>query len=144
MEQFVRHIIGLVIAVLFSALSAVAMPTMPTTAHQAEFFSHQHAFIAEHGSVHFAARAPPPAATNVAFTGAAVAEHGNGIVVYGYETHVASLGFGVVLDATNRAATYRVEWHVPDQAAATRVQNAFATASYAYHTNFITIEAILI
>ncbi|WP_052265455.1 hypothetical protein [Ruegeria sp. ANG-R] len=98
---FLLHIIGLIVAFLFSALGAVAMPMMPTALHQAEFFPHQEAVIVEHRDVHFAARAPPLAARNVAFTGAAVAEHGNGIIMYGHETHVASLGFGVGFDAPN-------------------------------------------
>ena len=84
---FVRHIIGLVIALLVTTVSTVTMPMMPTAAHQTEFFPHQHAVTVEQTNVHFAARAPPLAAANVAFTGAAP-EHGNGIVMYGHETHV--------------------------------------------------------
>jgi hypothetical protein len=96
-----RHFIGLVIALLITALSAAATPMAPSMSQQAEFFPHQHAFLAEHSDVYFAARAPPLAAVNVAFTGAAVAEHGNGIVMHGHAIHVASFAFGVGLDATN-------------------------------------------
>ncbi len=99
---FLRHIIGLVIALLVSSLSAAAMPMMPTQSDHAEFFPHQQVFVAEHIDVHFAARGPPLAATNVAFTGAVVAEHVNGIVMHGHETHVASLVFGFGFDAPNR------------------------------------------
>ncbi len=99
--RFLRDFIGLIAALLFSAVSTAAMPMMPTASHQAEFFPHQHAVTAEHADVHLAARAPPLAAANVAFTGAVVAEHSNGIIMHGHETHVASLGFGAGLDATN-------------------------------------------
>lgn len=99
---FLRHIIGLVVALLFSTLGAVAMPMAPTTSHQAKFFPHQEAAAAEHTKVHFAARAPPLTGPNVAFAGAAVAEYGNGAVMHGYETHVVSLRFGANFVATNR------------------------------------------
>lgn len=87
-QGFLRHIIGLFIAALITALSAVAMPMMPTTSQQAEFFPHQKVIVAENTHVHFAARAPPMAVVNVAFTGAAVAEHGNDIIMHEHETHV--------------------------------------------------------
>ena len=80
------------------------MPMMPTASHQAEFSPHQQAVIAEHTDVHFAARAPPMAAANVAFTGAAVAGRGNGIVMHEHEVHVTSLGFGADFIATNNGA----------------------------------------
>lgn len=99
--RFVLHIIGLIVALLISVLSAVAMPMAPTAPHQAEFFPHQQAAVAKHADVHFAARAPPMAVADVAITGAAVAERGNGIAMRGHETQVVSLGFGVGLDATN-------------------------------------------
>lgn len=99
---FLRHIIGMIVALLFSTVSEVAMPMMPTTSHQAEFFQHQHTLTTENASVHFAARAPPIAVANVIFTGVAVAEHGNGVVMYGQDTYVASLSFGADFDAPNR------------------------------------------
>ncbi|EBA11192.1 hypothetical protein [Roseobacter sp. CCS2] len=99
--SFLRHIIGLIAALIFSALSVAAMPMAPEATSQAELFPHQPAAVAEHADVHFAARAPPATVANVAFTGAAAAERGNGIVMYGHEPHVTSLGFSVGLDATN-------------------------------------------
>lgn len=99
-----RYIIGLIVALLFSAVGAGAMPMAPTASHLPEFFPHQHEVIAEHSHGHFAARAPPLSATNVVSTGAAVAEHGNGFVMHGHESHVASLVFGVGLDAPNSGA----------------------------------------
>jgi hypothetical protein len=101
---FLRHIIGLIIALLVTALGAVAMPVAPTAANQAEFFPHQPAAVAEHADVHFAARAPPSTVADVAVKGPAVAEHGNGIVMHGHETQVVGLVFGVGLDAPNRGA----------------------------------------
>lgn len=91
-----RCIIELIIAILFSVLGVMAMPIAPTSAHQVEFFPHQQAVIAEHINAHFTARAPPLAASNIAFTGAAVAKYGNGFVMHGHEIHVASLGLVVV------------------------------------------------
>jgi hypothetical protein len=99
---FVRHIIGLIITLLITACSAVAMLMVTTASHQAEFFPHQQSVITEQTNVHFAARTPPLAAANVAFTGAAVAEQGNGIITHGHEIHVASLGFGADFIAPNR------------------------------------------
>lgn len=101
-----RHIIGLFAALLLSALNAVAMPMAPIAEHQAEFSPHQQAVITEHTDVHLAARAPPLTAANVTFTGAVIAEHGNGIIMHRHETHVTSLGFGVDLDATNRTSAW--------------------------------------
>lgn len=101
--KLIRRTIGLIAALLLAVLSAEATPLAPTASHQAEFFPHQKAVVAEHTNAHFAARAPPMAVDNVAFTGAAVAGYGNGTVMHGDETHVASLGFGVGLDATNTA-----------------------------------------
>lgn len=98
---FVRHIISLVIALLFSALSSVATPMMPATSHQAEFFPHQQAAKVEQTDVHFAARAPPLTDPDVTFTGAAVAVYGNGIIMHGHEIYVASLGFGADFVAPN-------------------------------------------
>ena len=80
------------------------MPIAPTASNQAEFFQQPDALNSEHTDIHFAARAPPLTSTNVAFTGTAVAEQGNGIIMHGLETAVASLGFGGDLDATNRGA----------------------------------------
>ena len=77
------------------------MPKMPTASQQAEFFPYQQAVIAEHTNVHFAARAPPLVSANVALTGAVVVEHSIGVIMHALETHVASLGFDVGLDATN-------------------------------------------
>lgn len=71
---FLRHVIGLIVVLLLSALSAAAMPLAPTASHQVEFFLHQESAIAEHTDVHFAVRAPPLAAQNVAFTDAACTE----------------------------------------------------------------------
>lgn len=99
---FLRHIIGLVIALLFSSLSAAAMPMMPTASDHAEFFPLQQTVTAEHIDVHFAARAPPLTGPSVAFTGAAVAEYGNGVLMHGHETQVASLGFVASCNAPNR------------------------------------------
>ncbi|MGC3939532.1 colicin E5-related ribonuclease [Roseobacter sp. EG26] len=99
--RFLRQIIGLIATILLSILSAVAMPVAPSASHQVEFFPYQEAVVAEHTSVHFAARAPPLAATNVAVTGTAVAEQGNCIIMHGNETQVASFGFDVCLDAPN-------------------------------------------
>ena len=56
---FLRHIIGLIVAMLFSALSAAAMPLVPTASHHVEFFPYEKAVVTEHTDVHFAARAPP-------------------------------------------------------------------------------------
>jgi hypothetical protein len=100
-----RYIIGFVAALLLSVLGVLAMPMASTAAHQAEFFPHQEAIVAEPTNVHFTARAPPFAKTNVAVTGASVAEQGNGIIMLGHGTQVASLGFGVGFDATNRIPT---------------------------------------
>ncbi len=100
--RLVRHIIGLIAALLFSALGAAAMPLPPTVALQAEFFPQQKTATTEHTNVHFAARGPPKAASKVAFTSATVALHGNGVVMYVHETHVAILVSGVGLDATNK------------------------------------------
>lgn len=100
--SFVRHIIASVIAVLLTAVSAAAMPMMPTASDHAEFFPLQQTVTAEHTDVHFAARGPPPAAANVAITGAVVAEYGNGIIMHGHEIHVVSLGFGADFDAPNK------------------------------------------
>lgn len=102
---FLRYIIGLAIAVLIAALSAVAMPMAPSSPHHAELFLHQHRITAEHTDVHFTARAPPLTAANVAFTGAAVAEYGNGFVMHEHEFHVASLRLGADFDAPNRIPT---------------------------------------
>lgn len=99
---FLRCVIGLFAALLFSALSVVAMPVVPTAAHQAELFPHQETSIAEHSDLHVTARAPPLAAANVAITGASVVGYGDGLIVHGHETHVASLGFDVDFDAPNR------------------------------------------
>lgn len=79
------------------------MPMASAAAHQKEFFPHQEAVVAEHTNFHFAASAPPLAVANVAFTGATVAEHGDGIIMLGHETHVTSLSFGAGFDAPNTA-----------------------------------------
>lgn len=75
---------------------------MPTTSHHTEFFPLQQTVTAKHTDFHFAARAPPTTVADVTVTGAAVAEHGNGVIMHGHETDVASLGFGVGLDAPNK------------------------------------------
>ena len=92
---FLRHIIGLFVALLLSALSAVAMPMASTASHHAEFFPQHEGAKAKRTNVRFAARAPPMAAADVSLTGAAV------VFMLGHETLVAGLGFGVGLDATN-------------------------------------------
>lgn len=45
--SFLRHIIGLLAVLLFSALSAVAMPTISAASHQADFSPHQETGIAK-------------------------------------------------------------------------------------------------
>ncbi|EEE35326.1 conserved hypothetical protein [Rhodobacteraceae bacterium KLH11] len=102
---FLRHIIGLIAALLVTALSAVAMPLAPITSHQAKFFPHHNTEIAEHTDVHFAARAPPTAVTNVAIAGDFFVMHGSAFVLHGNETHVASLDFSADFVATNKTAT---------------------------------------
>jgi len=100
--DFLNHIISLIAAILFSAMGAIALPMEPSALHQAEFFLPQEVSVVEETSVHFAARAPPIVGADIVVTGAAVAEHGNGIIVHGHETHAASLGFGVGFDAPNK------------------------------------------
>ncbi len=106
MRCFLHDTIGLIVALLFSAMSALAMPMAPTAPHQTEFHPHQHAVVAEHTNVHFAARAPPKATANIGFTGVAAAGYGDGFAALGHENHVASLGFGVGLDAPNGGSGY--------------------------------------
>lgn len=102
--RFLLQVVSLFAALLFPVFSAMDMPMAPFSPSQAEFVPHQEVVIAEHTIVHFAARAPPLTGPNVACTGAAVAEHGNGIVMHGHAIHVASLAFGVGLDAPNNGA----------------------------------------
>ena len=97
-----RHIVCFVATLLLSALTVVALPAPQSANNQDGFPPKSEAAIAEHTNVHFAALAPPSAATNGAFTGVAVAEQGNGVIMHGHETHVASLGSGVVFDAPSR------------------------------------------
>lgn len=97
--KLMRHILHSIAALLVSALSAMAMPMAPTGADQVDFPPHQETLVAKQTNVHFAARAPPMAVADVAITDAAAAEHGNGIVMHGHKTHVASLELGVGLDA---------------------------------------------
>jgi len=78
------------------------MPVALSASGHVDFFPHHEAIAAEHTNVHFAARAPPMAVTDVAITGDVTVMHGGAFAVQGYETHVASLGFGVCFDATNR------------------------------------------
>ncbi len=99
---FLRHIIGLIILWVVTALSIAAMPMAPAATSQAEFFPQHEAAVEEHTKVHFTARAPPTTVVNVAITGAAVVEQGNGKIMHVHETHVASLGFGTDFDAPNR------------------------------------------
>jgi hypothetical protein len=99
--NFLRQIVSMIAVMLFTALGVVAMPFLLNASHQAEFFPHREAVVAGQIGVHFAARGPPLASTNVAFTGAAVAERGDGFVVHWHEIHAASLGFGADFDAPN-------------------------------------------
>jgi hypothetical protein len=99
--KYLHISLRLLAALLLSAINALAMPIAPTASHQVDFLPHQQDVIVENGNIHFAARAPPFVTTNIAFAGAAVAQYGNGIVMYGHEAHVASLGFGADLYATN-------------------------------------------
>lgn len=109
MFRQLRHIIGLVIVWVFTALSVAAMPMAPTAAYQAEFFAHQQAVVSERTNVHFAARAPPPTVADVAITGAAVAVYCNSLIMHEHELHVASLGFVGDFDAPNTGAS-RSPW----------------------------------
>lgn len=96
-------IIQLLAITLLSVLCAVAMPSVPASSNQVDFFPHQEAFAAEHTDVHFAARAPQVTVANVVVTGASVAEHGNGVIVHGHDTHMANLSFDGGFNATNSA-----------------------------------------
>lgn len=96
---FVRHIVGFIAAFLFTVLSAVAMPMMPTVSYQAVFFPLHAATAVEHTNVHFATRAPPTSVSNVAITGDATVKHG-------METQWASLNFGADLYATNSGSGF--------------------------------------
>ena len=96
-----RHIMALIAAMLFSAFGALAMPTAQTAAHQVEFFPQRETTVVELVNVHFAARAPPKTTANIAFTGAAVVEHGNGVIMRRHEIHAVSFGFDVGFDAPN-------------------------------------------
>lgn len=80
---FARHIIGLVIVWVATALSGAAMPMAPTATSQAEFFPHQTAAVAMHADVHFAARAPPTTSANVAATASGAAAQGSEINILG-------------------------------------------------------------
>lgn len=82
----VRHIIGLIIVWIVTALGAAVMPMASTSSHEAEFFPYQEAFTADHTSVHFAARAPPTTVPNVAATGDVTVKHGGAFVTDGAET----------------------------------------------------------
>lgn len=127
---FLRHIIGLLAVLLFSALSAVAMPMMPTASDHAEFFPLQQTVTAEQIDVHFAARGPPLAATNVAFTGADVVGYGDGIVIHGHAIHVARLSFGADFDAPNRTlALPAPEYKAPSGYNVTVNSNGSATVT---------------
>ncbi|WP_228849557.1 TNT domain-containing protein [Halocynthiibacter styelae] len=101
MMKSIRHIVGQIIAALVIAFGALAMLMGPTASQPIVFATYQEAVPAEHTNVYFAARAPPMAVGNIAFAGAAVAEHGDGFVRRGQETNVASLGFDADHNATN-------------------------------------------
>lgn len=103
--KYLQISLRLLAVLLLSAINAMAMPLVPYTSGQVEFSPYQKAVVAEHESVHFAARAPPLAASNVSFTGAAVAEHGDGIIMHGHKARVASLNFCVSFLATNKTVT---------------------------------------
>jgi len=100
--KYLQIALRLLAVLLLSAINAMAMPLAPYASGQADFYPCQEAVVKEQVSGHFAARGPPLTTPNIAFTGAAVAERGNGIILHGDETHVASLGFSVGFDATKR------------------------------------------
>lgn len=101
--RFLRHIIVLIAFLLFSVLSAVVTPTAPLNSDQVEFLPQLDVIIANQHEAHFSARAPPTIGIEIVSTGIAVADHGNGVIMLGHETFVASLGFVGDLIATNIA-----------------------------------------
>lgn len=103
--SFLRDIIGLGIALLVTALSAVAMPMAPTASNQAQFFPLQQVATVEHTEVNFAARAPLLAVSNVAVTGGITSMQGSAFALHGQETVAALFGFGGDLNAPNSVSS---------------------------------------
>lgn len=100
--KFLQSIIGLIFALLLSAVGAPATPMAPTAAHQAVFFSYQEAVRVEHTDMYFATRAPLVSAANVAITGDVTVMQGSAFALYGQETVAALFGFSADHIAPNR------------------------------------------
>lgn len=102
---FLRHIIGLIAALLVTAFSATATPVAPAASQQVDFPPYHQAALAEHADVHFTARAPPLAVSNVEVTGGVTVMQGSAFAVHGQETVAALFGFGDSSFAPNSVLT---------------------------------------
>jgi hypothetical protein len=103
--KYLQIALRLLAVLLLSTINAMATPLALHASCQADFYPCQEAAATEQVSVHFAARGPPLTTSNIAFTGAAVADYGNSIIMHELETRMASLRFGVGLDAPNNVRT---------------------------------------
>ncbi|WP_424942023.1 hypothetical protein [Aliiroseovarius crassostreae] len=80
---------------IFTILSSRSLNSRSISASESFCPQTEISHIEQGLDVCFAARAPSVPSTNIAFAGAAVAERGDGFIMHGHETHVASLGIGV-------------------------------------------------
>lgn len=100
--NFLRHILRLFVAMLFSALGASIAFAAPINTSEFSFYQAENSLLNQTDDVGFAARAPPLAVPNVAITGGVTSMQGSAFALHGQETVAALFGFGVDLDAPNR------------------------------------------
>jgi len=86
---FLRHILRLFVAMLFSALVASMVFAVPLMASDITYLQAETTHFTPADDVGFAARAPPLAAANVAVTGGVTVMQGSAFALHGQETVVA-------------------------------------------------------
>ena len=99
--SFLRHIIGLIAALLFSVFGTNMAFAVPMVASDITYFKAEAIHFVQSDDVDFAARAPPLAVANITVTGGVTVMRGSAFALHGQETVTALFGFGGDFSATN-------------------------------------------
>lgn len=100
-----RHILRLLVVMLFSALGVSIAFAVPTTATETTFYHTENLLLTQAQYIGFTARAPPLAASNVAITGGVTVMQGSAFALHGQETAAALFGFDGDLNVPNRTVS---------------------------------------
>ena len=99
--SFLRHILRLFVAMLFSALGASMVFAVPLMTSDITYFQAETTLFAQADNVGFTARAPPTAMSNVAATGGTTVMQGSAFALDEQETVAVFFGFDADHFATN-------------------------------------------